>query len=96
MGSALYRVFQQAGLPAPNLQMEIPLGDDAYSARWIYDLFCSLLPQIRRLNLPLEDLGNLDTLLERIQTEVEASKNPVPWMALVGASSRIPANPASP
>jgi len=27
MGLALYRIFQQAGLPAANLQMEIPPGD---------------------------------------------------------------------
>ncbi len=95
MGLALYRIFQQAGLPAPNLQMEIPLGDDPCYARWIYDLFCTLLPQIRQLNLPLEDLGNLDTLLERIQSEVAASKNPVPCVALIGAWSRRPASPVS-
>jgi protein-L-isoaspartate O-methyltransferase len=87
MGLALHSTFQWAGLPAPNLQMEILLGDDP-SARWIYDLFCTLLPQIRRLNLPLENLGNLDTLLERIQSEVAASKKPVPCVALVGAWAR--------
>jgi hypothetical protein len=48
MNLALYGIFQQAGLPAPNLQMEIPLGDDPCPARWIYDLFCTLLPQIRQ------------------------------------------------
>lgn len=95
MGLALCHIFQQAGLPTPNLQMEIPLAEDACSAHWIYDLFCTLLPHIRRLNLPLEDLGNLNTLLERIQSEVEASKSPVPCVALVGAWSRIPASPAS-
>jgi hypothetical protein len=95
MGLALCRSFRQAGLPTPNLQMEIPLVDDACSALWIYDLICTLLPQIRRFNLPLEDLGNLDTLLERIQSEVAASKNPVPRVALVGAWLRIPASPLS-
>jgi ubiquinone/menaquinone biosynthesis C-methylase UbiE len=95
MGLGLYHTFQQAGLPAPNLQMEIPLGDDPSSARWIYDLFSTLLPQIRQLHLPVEDLGNLDTLLERIQSEVAASKNPVPCVALIGAWSRKPASPAS-
>jgi ubiquinone/menaquinone biosynthesis C-methylase UbiE len=94
MGLALYHTFQRAGLPAPNLQLEIPLVDDLRSARWIYDLFCTLMPQIRRLNLPLEDLGNLDTLMERIQSEVAGSNNPVPCVALVGAWSRRPANPS--
>jgi ubiquinone/menaquinone biosynthesis C-methylase UbiE len=95
MGLSLYRTFQQAGLPAPTLQMEIPVGDDPVAALWIYDLFCTLRPQMGQLNLSLEGLGNVDTLWERIQSEVERSKNPVPCVALIGACSRRPANSAS-
>jgi len=95
MGLALYRIFQQAGLPAPNVQLEIPLGDVTSSAGWIYDLFCTLLPQIRELKLPLEDMGNLDTLLERIQSEMATSKNPLPCVALIGAWCRRSTTPAS-
>jgi ubiquinone/menaquinone biosynthesis C-methylase UbiE len=95
MGLALYRTFQQAGLPAPTLQMEIPVGDNSAAALWIYDLFCTLLPQMQQLNLSLEGLGNVDTLLERIQSEVERSKNPVPCVALIGAWARRPPNPVS-
>src|SRR6266849_1996395 len=32
MGLALYRTFQQAGLPVPNLQLEIPVGDNPAAA----------------------------------------------------------------
>ena len=92
MGLALYRTFQQAGLPAPTLQMEIPVGDNPAAALWIYDLFCTLLPQIQQLNLSLGVLGNVDTLCERIRSEVETSINPVPCVALIGAWSRKPAN----
>jgi len=81
-------------LPAPTLQMEIPVGDSPAAALWIYDLFRTLLPQMQQLNLSLECLGNLDTLLGRIQSEVEKSKTPVPCVALVGAWSRRPANAA--
>jgi len=91
MGLALYRVFQEAGLPAPHLIMEIPLGRDPDCARWIYELFRTLLPHVRRLNLSLEKLGDLDTLSERIQAEVRASKCVVPWMAVVGAWSTVQA-----
>ena len=91
MGLALYRTFQQAGLPPPTLQMEIPVGDNSVAALWIYDLFCTLLPQMQQLNLSLEGLGNVDILLERIQSELEGSKNPVPCVALIGAWSRRPA-----
>jgi ubiquinone/menaquinone biosynthesis C-methylase UbiE len=90
MGLALSSTFQQAGLPVPNLQLEIPVGDNQAAALWIYDLFCTLLPQMQQLNLSFKSLGNLDTLWERIQCEVETSKNPVPCVALVGAWSHRP------
>ena len=88
MGLTISRIFQEAGLPAPTLQMEIPLGDDLCATQWIYDLLSTLLPQIRQLDLPLGDLGNLSTLLERLQSEAAASKIPVPCVALVGAWCR--------
>src|SRR5215472_8662284 len=81
------------GLARTNSQMEIPVGDDSAAALWIYDLFCALLPQMQQLNLSLEHLGNVDTLLERIRSEMERSKNPVPCVALIGGWSRRPANP---
>jgi 2-polyprenyl-3-methyl-5-hydroxy-6-metoxy-1,4-benzoquinol methylase len=90
MGITLGRTFTLAGLPSPNLQMEIALGDDASAARWIYDLLCTLLPRIRLLNLPLEGLGDLDTLPERLRSEVAESNSSVPCIALVGAWARRP------
>jgi hypothetical protein len=88
MGLALYRIFQEAGLPAPTMQMELPLGDDPDFIRWMYDVMCSLRPQIQQLNLSLETLGDFDTLLERLQAEVAASKSVTSWMAIIGAWAR--------
>jgi trans-aconitate methyltransferase len=88
MGLALYRIFQGAGLPAPAMRMEVPLGDDPDFIRWMYDVMCSLRPQIEQLNLSLEKLGDLDTLLERLQVEVAASNGVASWMAVVGAFAR--------
>src|SRR5713226_2406981 len=88
MGLALYRVFQEAGLPAPAMQMELPLGNDPDFIRWMYDVMCSLRPQIERLNLSLKKLGDFDTLLERLQAEVAASNGVASWMAVVGAWTR--------
>jgi ubiquinone/menaquinone biosynthesis C-methylase UbiE len=85
MGLALYRIFQEAGLPAPTMQMELPLGDDPDFIRWMYDVMCSLRPQIQQLNLSLERLGDFDTLLARLQAEVAASNGVTSWMAVVGA-----------
>src|SRR6266700_2718956 len=88
MGLALYRIFQEAGLPAPATQMEIPLGDDPDFTRWMYDVICSLRPQIQQLNLSLGELGDFDTLPERLQAEVAASNGVASWMAVVGAWAR--------
>lgn len=88
MGLDLYRIFQEAGLPAPAMQMEVPLGDDSNFIRWMYDVICSLRPQIQQLNLSLVKLGDFDTLLERLQAEVAASNGVASWMAVVGAWAR--------
>jgi len=95
MGFSLYRIFQEAGLPAPTMSLEMPLGNDPDFTRWLPDVLDSLLPQVRQFNLPLEPLGDLATFPERVQAEVAASNSVVTWMALVGAWSRKPANQAS-
>jgi len=96
IGLALHRVFQEAGLPPPAMRMEILLGSDPDFTRWIYDLLCSLRPQIQQQNLSLEPLGDFTTLPERLQAEVASSKTVVPFVALVGAWSRKPLNAMSP
>jgi ubiquinone/menaquinone biosynthesis C-methylase UbiE len=92
IGLALYRIFQEAGLPAPTMRMEIPLGDDSDFVRWIYDVISSLRPQSKELNLSLEKLGDFDTLLERLLAEAAASNRVASWMAIIGAWSRKPIN----
>jgi len=91
MGFALYRIFQEAGLPAPTMNLEMPLGNDPEFTRWVPDVLGSLLPQVQQFNLSLEPLGDLATLPQRIQAEVAASNTVVTWMAMVGAWSRKPA-----
>lgn len=90
MGLALYKVFQDAGLPAPSMRLEMELGSDPDFTRWVSDVVVSLLPRIQELNLSLETLGDLDTLPERLQKEVASSNTVVPWLALVGAWCRTP------
>jgi ubiquinone/menaquinone biosynthesis C-methylase UbiE len=91
MGFALYQIFQEAGLPAPTMSLEMPLGSDPEFLRWVPDVLVSLLPQIQQFNLPLQPLGDLATLPQRIQAEVAESNSVVTWMAMVGAWSRKPA-----
>jgi hypothetical protein len=88
IGLALHRIFQEAGMPAPTMRMEILLGHDPDFTRWIYDLLCTLRPQIQQLNLPLDALGDFDTLPERLHAAVAESKSVVPFVALVGGWSQ--------
>jgi hypothetical protein len=90
MGFALYQTFRDAGLPAPAMSLEMPIGMDQEITRWIPDILGSLLPLIHQFNLPLEPVGDLNTLPERIHAEVAASNSVVTWLALVGAWSRKP------
>ena len=95
MGFGLYQVFQEAGLPAPTMSLEMPLGNDPEFTRWVPDVLGSLMPLVRQFNLPLEPLGDLNTLPERIRAEVAASTSVVSWVAMVGAWSRKPASLSS-
>jgi hypothetical protein len=92
MGPALYRVFQEVGLPAPTMHMEIPLG----SSRDFTGLFCDLLVSVRPLaeqqDVSLDALADLDTLSDRIHAEVTASNTVVSFVPLVGVWSRKLAN----
>jgi SAM-dependent methyltransferase len=88
IGLALYGTFLAAGLPAPTMHMEVPLGDDPEFILWVYGMLGSLRPQIERLNLSLNSLGDFTTLPARLQAEVAASKGVVSWMAIVGAWCR--------
>jgi len=88
MGTDLYETFVEAGLPAPAMRMELPMGKEPYLAQWYYDTLCSVRPQMERLHLPIESLGSLDTLVQRLQTEVAESKTVACWFASVGAWCR--------
>lgn len=88
MGAELYHTFVEAGLPAPTVRMELPMGKEPYLAQWYHDTLSSLLPQVEQLHMPIESVGPLDTLVERLQKEVESSKTVACWFASVGAWCR--------
>jgi ubiquinone/menaquinone biosynthesis C-methylase UbiE len=88
MGTELCHTFVEAGLPEPTVRMELPMGREPYLAQWYYDTLCSLRPQIEQLHMPIESLGSLDTLVQRLQDEVAKSKTVACWFASVGAWCR--------
>jgi len=90
MGFSLHSVFQQAGLAAPNMRLEMILGDQPGYTTWICDLLFSLLPKARQHGISLDALGNLETLSQRVHAEITAANVVVPWIALVAAWSVVP------
>jgi SAM-dependent methyltransferase len=90
MGLALYPIFQEIGLPAPNMRLEIPLGSDTGFIRVISDLVCSLQPLAKQHSVSLEELGDLNTLRDRICAEVAAANTVVSVVPLLGVWSRKP------
>ena len=90
MGAELYHTFVEAGLPEPTVRMELPMGKEPYLAQWYYDTLYSLLPQVKQLHMPIESLGPLNTLVQRLQNEVANSKTVACWFASVGAWCRKP------
>jgi ubiquinone/menaquinone biosynthesis C-methylase UbiE len=95
MGMALYRTFQEAGLAAPRMHLDVLLETGPAAVREIHDIFRSLLPQIARSGLKLASLGDLDTLPARLEAELAASNGPATWLGLVGAWCHKPTDEAS-
>jgi hypothetical protein len=56
-------------------------------ARWVYDLFCSLLPHMLEEDLPSDMVGDLDTLESRLEAERVAAKAFGACVGLVSAWS---------
>src|SRR6266700_2307014 len=90
MGLALYPIFQEVGLPAPKMHLEMPLGNDADFIGLTSDLLCSLRPLADQHKVSLQELGDLDTLPDRICAEVAAANTVASLIAMVGAWSRKP------
>jgi SAM-dependent methyltransferase len=90
LGLALHETFLEAGLPAPTMRMEALMGAEPKYTRWLFELFCTLRPKAEGLGLSLEELGNLETLSDRMQAEVVSAKTVASWVPLVGAWCRKP------
>ena len=88
MGIALHRTFQEAGLPAPTVRMEVLLDTSPDFTLWIYEVLRSLRPHMEQHGAALQALGDFETLWVRLLSEVAASQTVVPYLAVVGAWCR--------
>ena len=90
MELVLFRAFMGAGLPAPNIRMEVPVGGDPNIVGWLYDLFVALLPRMRQDELDAAEIGDLDTLRSRLEAERVAANSFGACVGLVSVWSRKP------
>jgi ubiquinone/menaquinone biosynthesis C-methylase UbiE len=90
LGLALHRMFQEAGLPAPTMSLELKIEADREFIRYFCDSLSSLRPQIERLHVSVEGLGDFRDLPMRLQSELERVGAVVGLPGIVSAWSRKP------
>jgi len=88
MEHRLYQAFLDAPLPTPQVMIEIPVGDTPDIRRWVYDLFCTLYPQMQEHNLPTTEAGELESLLSRLEAELDRTRTFAACVGLIGAWSQ--------
>jgi SAM-dependent methyltransferase len=87
-GLGLYRTFRQADLPGPHMHLEMPLANDQSFARLQVDLLQTLRAVADEHHVRLTDLGDLDTLLDRVLAEATAAQSVIALPAIVSAWTR--------
>lgn len=76
MGCNLYGTYVDAGLPAPEMDLAAPAGgpENWTGYRFVVEAFRSLVPLIEEFGIATADEVDLDTLAERLRSEVVATK----------------------
>ncbi|MYK23450.1 methyltransferase domain-containing protein [Candidatus Poribacteria bacterium] len=92
MGIGLYQTFVNAGLPAPTMHLESPIGAAETWAgyRYMATIFQSLLPLLEKYELATAEQVEVDTLAVRIRQEVITSKRPFFLPLHVTAHATLP------
>jgi protein-L-isoaspartate O-methyltransferase len=87
-GLALHRIFQEAGLPEPHIHLDVPFTQDSTIPQLQVDLLRTLRPVAAHQGVSFADLGDLETLVSRIQGEAAAARSAIGFMAIVSAWAR--------
>jgi len=91
MGSVFLRGFQEIGFPNPHMRLDVPIGVDPETRRWVYDLVCTLYPRFVQHELAVRALGDLATLSERLESELTCHSSYAACIGLTGVWARKPA-----
>lgn len=92
MGTDLYRVFLDAGLPEPHMigATRIEAGGDTFAYDYIAATIGSLLPLMQRTGVASAEDVMVDDLGDRLRTEALAHRACIMLPALIGAWTRVP------
>lgn len=93
MGMHLYQVFVDAGLPTPQIHMDIPLvrPGDTLGSRVAMHVLRSILPLMERFGIATPEQVDIDTFAERHAAEVLAKGAVHTTVPVVRAWTRVPA-----
>jgi ubiquinone/menaquinone biosynthesis C-methylase UbiE len=85
MEQQLYQGFIAAGLRAPQLRVELPVGNSPEFRSLLPDLLAALMPNIISKGLPIGHLGDLNTLKDRLDQELDNQNSFACYVPLIGA-----------
>src|SRR5262249_43736062 len=83
MGVDLYCSFQEIGLPAPRMHIDMLLGADTFLISIFTELLSSIRPVLEQHKVHLDELGDFDTLAERVQAEIASANTVVGFVPIV-------------
>jgi ubiquinone/menaquinone biosynthesis C-methylase UbiE len=91
MGMKLHETFVGAGLQAPTMRLEAPVGGTAANGVWLgrfKELIATLLPEMGRLGVATAEQVDIETLIERINAEAARTNSVIIGHFQVGAWAR--------
>jgi ubiquinone/menaquinone biosynthesis C-methylase UbiE len=92
MGLKLYPTFVDAGLPAPQMIMDVRVegGPDSPAYEYVANTVRTLLPVMERLGVTRAEEVQIETLAQRLRDEVVSGAGVIVVAPLVGAWARKP------
>ena len=92
IGSQLFWLMQEAGLPPPECRMECVMDGGPHSPiyEWLVETVRSLLPRMEALGITTPAVVEIDTLTERARQEAVMKRGVVIGCPMIGAFARKP------
>jgi len=92
VGTQLFWLMQDAGLPPPECRLECVMDGGPYSPvyEWLAETVRSLLPRMEALGIANAEAVDCDSLTQRLRDEVVAKRGVVIAPAMIGAFARKP------